>query len=138
MTLNLIIGRALRKLGFDIRRAGHGFQADAYDDQKLLLTGRRDVRLIFDVGANTGQTASLYRRHFPDATIYCFEPFVKAYNKLCAASSGDPNIIAQRLALADTAGNRTLFVNKASATNSLLKTSSGASDYVDDSLIHNL
>jgi FkbM family methyltransferase len=124
--------------GLEVRRTGRGFHADAYDDQKLLLTGRRDVRLIFDVGANTGQTARLYRKLFPEATIYCFEPFEEAYNKLCAASYEDSHIIPQRIAVADTPGHRTLFVNNASVTNSLLATTREASDYVDDSLIRNV
>ena len=138
VNLNLLLGRVLRGLGFEVRRAGHGFHANAYDDQKLLLTGRSDVRLIFDVGANTGQTVRVYRKLFPDARIYCFEPFKEAYDKLCTASDGDSRIVPQRIALADSSGCRTLFVNKASVTNSLLATTLEASAYVDDSLIGNV
>lgn len=32
------------------------------------------VRMIFDVGANMGQTAAVLRRKYPLATIHCFEP----------------------------------------------------------------
>lgn len=31
--------------------------------------------IIFDVGANTGQSAELFSKRFPNAKIYCFEPF---------------------------------------------------------------
>jgi FkbM family methyltransferase len=32
------------------------------------------IRVIFDVGANRGDTAIAFRRNYPSATIYCFEP----------------------------------------------------------------
>lgn len=37
------------------------------------FSGTRDLRMIFDVGANIGQTALHLRRFFPRATLHCFE-----------------------------------------------------------------
>lgn len=42
------------------------------------------MHVVFDVGANIGQTALFFNRHFPDATITSFEPVSGAYNKLAA------------------------------------------------------
>jgi hypothetical protein len=46
-------------------------------------------RVIFDVGANIGQTYRRFRRDFPDAQIHCFEPVNSAFQKLTEEVSGD-------------------------------------------------
>ena len=38
--------------------------------------------VIFDIGANVGQTADFYRNIFPDSSIYCFEPIPETFKKL--------------------------------------------------------
>lgn len=40
------------------------------------------IRTIFDVGANVGQSAEEYLRHFPGAAIYCFEPVKATFQQL--------------------------------------------------------
>ena len=46
---------------------------DSFAHQVKLVGSAANV--IFDIGANTGQTAERYRALFPEAAIYCFEPF---------------------------------------------------------------
>jgi len=41
-----------------------------------------DCQIVFDVGANVGQTANLYQKMFKNANIYSFEPVRASYNKL--------------------------------------------------------
>jgi hypothetical protein len=36
--------------------------------------GRASIKVVFDIGANTGQSALAYSREFPEAEIYSFEP----------------------------------------------------------------
>ena len=60
-----MIGNLFRSLGYEVRRKGQGFHADAYADQRSLLSGDQ-VRVILDVGANVGQTAQHYRAVFPE------------------------------------------------------------------------
>lgn len=38
--------------------------------------------IIFDVGANIGQSENMYSNQFKDASIYCFEPVKETYNIL--------------------------------------------------------
>ena len=40
---------------------------------------RMPVRVIFDVGANVGQTAKRFKNAFPDARIYSFEPVASTF-----------------------------------------------------------
>lgn len=49
----------------------HGM--DEFRDIRRRLPHER-IDIIFDVGANVGDTSLAFRRHFPSATIYCFEP----------------------------------------------------------------
>lgn len=39
-------------------------------------------QIIFDVGANIGQTANYYTEHFPEAIIYSFEPVKETFKTL--------------------------------------------------------
>jgi FkbM family methyltransferase len=48
--------------------------------------GRKGIKVVFDVGANIGQSAVNYLHQFPQAEIYCFEPVAATYQKLVAAT----------------------------------------------------
>jgi FkbM family methyltransferase len=87
------------------------------DDQKRLIPG---AKTIFDVGANIGQTAKTYRRLFPQAEIWSFEPFPGSFNSLCRSISGD-GFHAQPVALSDQIATTALNIGAVSITNSLLR-----------------
>ncbi|MES2278837.1 MAG: FkbM family methyltransferase [Bacteroidota bacterium] len=40
------------------------------------------LETIFDVGANIGQTATSFNKHFPAAKIFCFEPVAATFNEM--------------------------------------------------------
>ena len=91
--------------------------------QRLLQTA---APVIFDVGAHVGQTSLVYRRRFPKARLFAFEPFPASYAKLQAALAGDPDASAIALAFSDSVGTQLLHVNPSEATNSLLPTDPAA------------
>lgn len=64
----------------------------------------REVRLIFDVGANIGQTAREARAAFPASRIHCFEPAPQARRKLEEAMAGDERVEVLPFALGARAG----------------------------------
>ena len=129
-----MLGNLFRSLGYEIRRKGHGFHADAYADQQSLLSGD-EVRVILDVGANVGQTAQRYRTIFPDAMIHSFEPFESTFRTLSENCRGDGRIGPHQLAVADVSGSRKFYFNADSVTNSLLPNSATAARVLPDSLI---
>jgi len=43
---------------------------------------KKSVEIIFDVGANIGQTATAYAKAFPGSEIYCFEPIQETFDQL--------------------------------------------------------
>lgn len=93
---------------------------DAYQTQVRVL-GEVSPAVIFDIGANVGQTYRKYRRLFPTATIHSFEPFREAYDQLANAVLRDRYSHAHQLAVSDHSGDRTLFISKKNQMNSLLR-----------------
>ena len=87
------------------------------DDQRSTIP---DAKTIFDVGANVGQTATTYRKLFPSADIWSFEPFPSTYEVLCHSLS-DSRFHPVPVALSDQTGDATLNIGAASITNSLLR-----------------
>jgi hypothetical protein len=47
-------------------------------------------KLIFDVGANVGQSAELFLSAFPEARIQCFEPAEGTFAALSERFGADP------------------------------------------------
>lgn len=64
--------------------------ADFLEDVKNKLDIKPKV--IFDVGANYGQTAEYYSASFPDAQIYSFEPIKDSFDKLVANTKTLTNV----------------------------------------------
>lgn len=51
-----------------------------------------EVQVIFDVGANEGQTVKTILQQYPNARIYCFEPGAAAYETLSRSYGTFPQI----------------------------------------------
>ena len=78
---------------------------DHAHDVGRFLRSARNVKVVFDVGANEGQTAEHYVRAFPSAQIYSFEPVAATYQSLVERVSKWPRVRTFQLAFADR--NRT-------------------------------
>jgi|SRR5687767_10733995 len=72
---------------------------------------RVNVRTIFDVGANRGQTYAHFRHDFPEALIHCFEPIAAPFSELSKVTAGDPKVICENLALGEQAGNQVVTLH---------------------------
>jgi FkbM family methyltransferase len=82
--------------------------------------GLRNIKVIFDVGANVGQSALDYARQFPNACIYSFEPLASTYAELERCVHGLKHIRVFRLGMGISPRQATLHVNADSKLNSLL------------------
>jgi FkbM family methyltransferase len=127
-----VIKRAVQVLGYEVRRAPPD-GGDAFSVQRALIGD--DATVIFDVGANVGQTAARYRSLFPVARIHSFEPHAPSFERLAAYAASTSRVKAHRLALADVDADRTLHVNSHSETNSLLSSAPHADRYFDPALM---
>lgn len=84
-----------------------------------ILRSKEDIKVIFDVGANIGQTAISFKKAFPNAVIYSFEPVKKTYNILVKNLSGYSDIHPVHLALGSEKGKTIITLNSDSQINSL-------------------
>jgi FkbM family methyltransferase len=77
--------------------------------------------VLFDVGANVGQTRNYFRFHLPNARIYCFEPVQATFQQLKTSVEADGNCVIENIALGDEAGDKTirLFDGDLTVLNSL-------------------
>jgi len=60
------------------------------------------LHTLFDVGANMGQTSLDYATHFPNSTIYAFEPIASTYKKLCENVKHLPQVKPIQIAIGNT------------------------------------
>jgi FkbM family methyltransferase len=97
------------------------------DHQKRAIT---DAKTIFDVGANVGQSAQTYRRLYPQAEIWSFEPFPSTYKDLCRSVS-DPKFHPVELAFSDRVATTELNIGAESITNSFLRRPSDSGETVE-------
>ena len=116
-----------RRVQTHLRRYARKLLKDAFADQKKILPPNK-ANVIFDLGANEGAITQIYRRLYPAARIYCFEPFPGNYSKLAASFSGDSHIQCYEMAISDRTGNMCLQVSQGSESHSLYEPSS---DYIE-------
>jgi FkbM family methyltransferase len=82
------------------------------------------LHTIFDVGANTGQTAVKFSQSYPGAKIYSFEPISSTFQKLVENTKKYPAIICKNIAFGDRIERMevNVFDEKDSELNSLVST----------------
>jgi FkbM family methyltransferase len=97
------------------KSAGH--LDNAFSTQRLFFNSD-SAPIIFDVGAYIGEVSRTYRKMFPRATLYCFEPFPGSFRELEALST-DPLVKLYPMALSDRADKITLNVNTDVSCNSI-------------------
>lgn len=119
-----LIIKFVRAFGYELRKLKDGKGLDlnkSFDSQKYLLSDLdQDKLVIFDAGANIGQTAMRYRDLFPKSRIYSFEPFPDSFKALKEATSGDDRITCVNAAVSNIEETKTLYINEKSGGNSLL------------------
>jgi FkbM family methyltransferase len=103
MGIKLILGKLMDR-GLDkLIRMNYRWAAFMPTGRVLALDLKRwhlQPSVIIDVGANEGQTARYFKRHFKQSKIYCFEP-VRAVYELLAANCHHPDMQCFQQALGD-------------------------------------
>lgn len=78
------------------------------------------LNIMFDVGANIGQTWEWFRASEPGAKIYCFEPVLKTFDELKARTLMDKNCVLENIAMGEKKGEKVIKIfTDNSALNSL-------------------
>ena len=100
-------------------------------ERRLAHVVRSSAPVVLDVGAHEGQSNRLFRRLFPTATVWSFEPDPDTFARLAAGVDPDHPGGCERLALADRDGTATFHRNPISHTSSLLARSAASRDSID-------
>jgi FkbM family methyltransferase len=89
------------------------------------------VRTIFDVGANVGQSARSYLSSFRGATILCFEPVRSTYDRLVAALGSAPNVRCFAVGMSASAGAGRMAIDDRESSMNKLTTADSAAAVVE-------
>ena len=82
--------------------------------------GTMQFDVIFDVGANVGQSAHIFSDECPRAAIYCFEPVQRAFAELQRNVSYLPNVRTFKLAMGAARGEADMHVDTETALSSMV------------------
>jgi FkbM family methyltransferase len=124
--VRILVKLVFFSLGYSIERLKNGekdfdktFGKNENLDLQVLL-GERDHPVIFDIGANTGQSIDRFRSLFPNAEIYSFEPDKVTFETLRKNHIGN-GLYAFEIAFGDKPGKGKLYLNTSRDMNSFLK-----------------
>lgn len=107
-------------------------------DPLLDILRRLDQKapIIFDVGANIGQSVKNLKRYFPYGKIYSFEPSANAYKELEKVSSQYKNVEPYQIALGSQETQMKIYENSSSDMNSFLKMGkNGSGSIIGESVV---
>jgi FkbM family methyltransferase len=88
-----------------------------YDLQRWTLG--KSVEIIFDVGANVGQTVSRFKRYFPNAQVEAFEPVRNPFKDLNRRSEDFEKVHCHPFALGESDEVKKICLEQDSRHNSL-------------------
>jgi FkbM family methyltransferase len=91
------------------------------DLARLFEKQSRQLAVIFDVGANVGQTAKRLANVFPEALIHSFEPVAGTFENLCTNVRGLKQVTPHKLAIGATSGNARMEICELSEWNRVIQ-----------------
>lgn len=81
----------------------------------------RTPRTVLDVGANVGQSALKFRRWWPNAKIFCFEPVRDTFATLSSAVTELTDVQCFNIGFGDETGTLSMILTDKSLTSHLLR-----------------
>src|SRR6266478_2356524 len=115
------IKRAIRRL---LLRRGlriysvNKFALDVESDVRKFFAG--EFRTIFDVGANTGQSALRFAEAFPSSDIYSFEPVPDTFAALKRNTANNPRVRTFQCAMGAKPDRAKIYLGDLSQKNSMV------------------
>jgi len=114
--------KLIKKIAFFLldQRKQRGFHL--LNDIRYLSKGSgKPIEVIFDVGANTGQSINKYKQYFPEAEIHAFEPIDETFEKLISNIKNIKNIYPNKFALSSSSGSEKIALSENSPTTNSLR-----------------
>ncbi len=133
MRVRYNLNRILKPLiGYEITKVEFGHHL--WSDVKTVLASG-EIKTVFDVGANEGQSAREFLRHFPQARIFSFEPTPATFQKLSRFAGDQPRLTAVNQALGEAPGRVAFNENAFHQTNSILSANPQSQEYLGPAVI---
>jgi FkbM family methyltransferase len=120
MNLRKLIKRNLLASGWYVKRLANvppGINW-AWDVKRLIKEPLQPI--MFDVGANIGQTTLFMREEFPDATIHAFEPVPDTFRQLQRNTASVDRVFAHEIGLGEVENTLEFSYIPGATTNSLV------------------
>jgi len=118
------IRKLVRKFGFDIIKFKKN-QMGLYPFYDMAKFVKTDNPMLFDIGANVGQTVKDFKEVFNSATIHAFEPSPETFEILKQQTSNFKNIHLWNFGVAASIGELLFNEYKLSNTSSFLNIHNG-------------
>src|ERR1043166_3917484 len=96
-----LIRSAAARLGYEIRRR----PVDAFADMRRFVPAA-SAPVIFDVGANIGQSVKTLKAAFPNSQIHSFEPSRETFARLKENVAGEKDVLVWNCALGSATGEQ--------------------------------
>jgi hypothetical protein len=118
ITLKQIIKKIL--LFFNFKIISINYKELNFDDiYKIKIKDKKPV--IFDVGANQGQSIIRFKKIFPKSTIHAFEPNAIEFKKLILKFKNDKSIILNNYGVGDKKEIKELLITQITGNSSFYK-----------------
>lgn len=122
--LKHVVRRTLGRFGYALRQSGYRGNiagVDLIDDVHALLHGKSNA-VLFDVGANVGQTLGAFLDIFSSPRIVSFEPSPVTFESLRKQYGDRSGIQVENIALSDREATQDFYVTRTwSVNDSLLR-----------------
>ena len=105
------------------------------DYLKAITSKIRKNPILFDIGANNGQTVNKFKSVFPTSEIYSFEPSKLCFEILRENHKNTNNLVINNKAVGSVKGSLEFNEYSWSSLNSLLKRSFAKSEIIDNYLV---
>jgi FkbM family methyltransferase len=111
--------KIINYIGFDLIRIPFKTKRMNYDEIfKLKIKNKKPI--IFDVGANEGQSIKRFKNIFPNSIIHSFEPNKNCYELLLKKYSNDKNIILNNLSCGEKIKKKKFLIMAKSGNSSFI------------------
>jgi FkbM family methyltransferase len=124
----------LNRFGYRVERL-RPTSTDPFNDQASLLRHAGVApKVVLDLGAYVGTTVARYRRLFPDARIFAFEPAPAAFERLQRATRLDHATKSINSAVSEHDGSSRLHLFSHEQANSLFPADAAAGSYYHEAM----
>lgn len=115
-----LLRNVIRKFGIDVIRY-KGYSPGRFHLLDMAKYVQSDQPVIFDVGANIGQSIASFQTEFPRATVHSFEPSPQTFEKLRQNTKNNNNVKLWNIALGSKVEQKPFLENSNSDMSSFLQ-----------------